>query len=88
MMKLQKDFLLSGMSEEVRFHLVNWKVICTPILYGGLRVKKYLVLNQAHLGKWFWCNAYKENALWRKGKDIKFVFWRDGVLKWLQVHME
>jgi hypothetical protein len=36
--RLQRDFLWSGIGDEVKFHLVNWHTICTPIKEGGLRV--------------------------------------------------
>ena len=34
--KLQRDFLWGGVGDEHRFHLVNWKQVCTPMPHGGL----------------------------------------------------
>ena len=28
---IQRDFLLGGMGDELKFHLVNWMIVCTPI---------------------------------------------------------
>jgi hypothetical protein len=36
--RLQRDFLWSSMGDEIKFHLVNWHTICTPIKEGGLGV--------------------------------------------------
>jgi len=36
--RLQEDFLWSGIGDEVKFPLVNWPTMCTPIEEGGLGV--------------------------------------------------
>ena len=36
--KLHRDFLWGGMAEEHKYHLVNWKHVCTPIYNGGLGI--------------------------------------------------
>lgn len=28
---MRRDFLLGGMGDELKFHLVNWMIVCTPI---------------------------------------------------------
>ncbi len=60
---IQWDFLWSGLGDEVQFPLVNWKTVCKPIPWGGLGIKCPAILNQALLGKWFWCFATKHDIL-------------------------
>jgi hypothetical protein len=36
--KLHRDFLWGGIGEEFKYHLVNWSMICSPILEGGLGI--------------------------------------------------
>jgi len=45
--KLQRDFLLGGLDNEFKFHLVNWKKGFTPLNLGGLRIRSLLTFNQA-----------------------------------------
>jgi hypothetical protein len=49
--KIQRDFLWGGLGEEFKFHLVNWKQICTPIQIGRLGIRNLVLFNQALLGK-------------------------------------
>jgi hypothetical protein len=58
--KLQRDFLSGGIEDEIKFHLVNWKQICTPLKVGGLGVWNLLQFNGALLGKWLW---YKKSSI-------------------------
>ena len=50
--KIQRDFLWGGLGEEFKFHLVNWKQLCTTIRSGGLGIRNLVLFNQALLGKW------------------------------------
>jgi hypothetical protein len=36
--KLQRYFLWGGMGEQLKFHLVSWLKVCTPISKGGLGI--------------------------------------------------
>jgi hypothetical protein len=44
-------FLWGDIWDEVKFHLVNWRRICTPIKLGGLGVRNLIQFNRALLGK-------------------------------------
>jgi hypothetical protein len=49
--KIQRDFLWGGMNDDVKFHLVEWVEVCSPIDEGGLGIRKVRRFNQALLGK-------------------------------------
>jgi hypothetical protein len=70
--KIQRDFLWGGLGEEFKFHLVNWKQICTPIQSGGLGIRNLALFNQALLGKWLWRFATEKRALWRRVIALKY----------------
>jgi hypothetical protein len=61
--KLQMDFLWCGIGDEVKFHLVNWNRICTPLKLGGLGVHNFIYFNRALLGKWLWSMMGKERDI-------------------------
>jgi hypothetical protein len=48
--KIQWDFLLVGLGEEFKYHLVSWSKVCSPIYEGGLGIKNLMVFNRALLG--------------------------------------
>uniref|UniRef100_A0A2N9HBW9 Diacylglycerol kinase accessory domain-containing protein n=1 Tax=Fagus sylvatica TaxID=28930 RepID=A0A2N9HBW9_FAGSY len=48
--KIPRDFLWGGLGDEFKYHLVNWRRICTPIQHGGLGVQQLAFFNQALLG--------------------------------------
>jgi hypothetical protein len=51
--KIQRDFLWGGeMDDKVKFHLVEWDKVCSPIDEGGLGIRNVKRFNQALLGKW------------------------------------
>jgi hypothetical protein len=70
--KLKRDFLWSGMGEELKFHLVSWPKICEPICSGGLAIRNLRRFNQALLGKWLWHYGCDCEALWRRVVDAKY----------------
>jgi hypothetical protein len=76
--KLQRDFLLGGIGDEAKFHIVNWNMICTPFKSSGLGVHNFIQFNQALLGKWLWRYGREREALWRMGIEVKFESLRGG----------
>jgi len=70
--KLHRDFLWGGLGEEVKFHLVNWAKVCTPISEGGLGIRNLVMFNRALLGKWLWRFGLERDAWWRGVIDSKF----------------
>jgi hypothetical protein len=63
--KIQRDFLWGGMNDEVKFHLVEWAKVCSPIDDGELGIRNVRRFNQALLGKWLWRFTHEEGAWWR-----------------------
>jgi hypothetical protein len=49
--KIQRNFLWGSTKEVAKFHLVKWKVICSPYSHGGLAIKNLRKFNEALLGK-------------------------------------
>ena len=64
--QIQRDFLWGGLGEEFKYHLVNWRTICTPLPMGGLGIRQTIPFNQALLGKWLWRFATKNTEFWRQ----------------------
>uniref|UniRef100_A0A2N9FVR5 Reverse transcriptase domain-containing protein n=1 Tax=Fagus sylvatica TaxID=28930 RepID=A0A2N9FVR5_FAGSY len=70
--KIQRDFLWSGLGEELKFHLVSWPKICEPIRSGGLAIWNLRRFNQALLGKWLWRYGCDREAFWRRVVEAKY----------------
>jgi hypothetical protein len=75
---IQCDFLWGGMGEEFKFHLVNWRKVCSPIREGGLGIRNLRCFNRALLGKWLWRYANEPGAWWRKVVEAKYGSERGG----------
>jgi hypothetical protein len=70
--KIQQDFLWGGKNDEVKFHLVEWEKVCSPIDEGGLGIRNVRRFNQALLGKWLWRFVHEEGAWWRRVLVAKY----------------
>eukprot|EP00268_Persea_americana_P058902 TRINITY_DN7173_c0_g1_i2.p1 TRINITY_DN7173_c0_g1~~TRINITY_DN7173_c0_g1_i2.p1 ORF type:complete len:258 (-),score=28.56 TRINITY_DN7173_c0_g1_i2:2111-2884(-) len=64
--KLQWDFLWQGRCEERKFHLVDWSLVCSSKMEGGLGIKSIRGMNGALLGKWLWSLGDNLEGLRRK----------------------
>jgi hypothetical protein len=62
--KLQRDFLCGGIGEELKYHLVRWDKVCSPISEGGLGIKNLRTFNRVLLGKWLWRYGSERDAWW------------------------
>jgi hypothetical protein len=76
--KLQIDFLWGGIGDEFKFHLVNWRTICSSKASGGLGVRNLVMFNKALMGKWLWRYVMERDAFWRKVVDVKYGSLRGG----------
>ncbi|RVW47197.1 putative ribonuclease H protein [Vitis vinifera] len=70
--KVQRDFLWGGGNMEGKTHLVNWEVVCTDKVKGGLGIRKLTLLNKALLGKWIWRYACDKDNLWKQVIKAKY----------------
>ena len=61
--KLQRNFLWGGTGVEVKYSLVGWDIVCSPIAKGGLGVQKIVPFNRVLLSKWLWRFGAEENCL-------------------------
>ena len=61
---LMRDFLWEGFDGEVGDHLVAWKQVCLPKIYGGLGVGDLVRRNKSLLFKWLWRFPLEKDALW------------------------
>ena len=70
--RIQRNFLWGSYGDGVNHHLVNWDIVCFPINYGGLGVRKLVVFNEVLLGKWLWRFGIEESKLWRRVIATKY----------------
>uniref|UniRef100_A0A2N9GHU0 Uncharacterized protein n=1 Tax=Fagus sylvatica TaxID=28930 RepID=A0A2N9GHU0_FAGSY len=66
------ELLANILEEGVKFHLVNWDHICTPLPNGSLAIRNLRSFNEALLGKWLWSFGVERDALWRKVVTVKY----------------
>ena len=69
--KIQRDFLWGGDKLERKIHLVNWDIVCSSKVKGGLGICS-LSKFKALLGKWKWRFSMEENSVWRNIISLKY----------------
>lgn len=65
---------------DLKIHLVNWDLVCTPKKLGGLGVLDLKTLNMALLSKWFWQWASKEDKLWKSIFQVLYTWQGDTII--------
>ncbi|XP_074278607.1 uncharacterized protein LOC141602200 [Silene latifolia] len=74
---LCRNFLWEGTDSYSKAPLVSWKVVCMPLLAGGLGVLDSRVWNIAAVGKLVWWIVAKKDILWIKWIDKIYLKGRD-----------
>jgi hypothetical protein len=66
--------LWSGLDDEPKFHLVNWKKVCSPIHLGGLGIRSLSTFNQSSwvsgCGDLLWRERIFGARLWIKSMGV------------------
>ena len=55
-----------------KLHLLKWDKFCYPKSWGGLGLKKFSLMNQAMLAKWYWRISHNPNSLVAKTFKAKY----------------
>jgi ribonuclease HI len=71
--KLNRNFLWGDTTEKKKIHLLNWSKVCTPKANGGLGLKRAADMNQAMLAKASWRIVQKDEGLWCKVFEKKYL---------------
>lgn len=50
--KLQREFLCVGSGDELKYHLVHWRTVCSLLHSGGLGLRKLKMFDKALQVKW------------------------------------
>jgi hypothetical protein len=68
----RKRLLWQGGHSQEKYHLADWKLVCSPKDQGGLGVLDLHKMNEALLAKWVW-NLENLNGLWQTIIRHKYV---------------
>jgi hypothetical protein len=64
LVRIQRNFLWGGGSNDTKICWVKWEQICLPTDKGGLGVKNLELFNIALLSKWKWRFLSESDAIW------------------------
>jgi hypothetical protein len=65
-----RSFLWASTHGKIRYHMVSWKLICTPNIKGGLGIKKIHRFNVSLMCKWWW-KLEHDSGPWQD-----FMWWK------------
>ncbi|PRQ26177.1 putative RNA-directed DNA polymerase [Rosa chinensis] len=71
--KLNRYFLWGDCNGKKKVHLIRWDMICKPKEFGGLGIKSTTHMNQAMLAKASWRLIQRENGLWSRVLQKKYL---------------
>ena len=76
LVRLQRNFLWDGASEQNKIAWIKWEAVCMPKEEGGLGVKDITSFNVALMGKWKWELFQSQGELWVRLLNSKYGGWR------------
>ncbi|CAL2229042.1 unnamed protein product [Prunus armeniaca] len=71
--RLNRNFFWGSNEKKYKIHLCQWDLACRPKGKGGLVFKKTASMNQALLAKIGWRLHSKDNGLWAKIYEAKYL---------------
>ncbi|CAL9010471.1 unnamed protein product [Prunus brigantina] len=71
--RLNRNFFWGSSEKKYKIHLCQWDLACRPKSKGGLGFKKTASMNQALLAKIGWRLHTKDNGLWAKIYEAKYL---------------
>ena len=76
LVRLQRNFLWGGASDQNKIAWVKWEAVCLPKEEGGLGVKDITSFNVALMDKWKWKLFQSPGELWVRLINSKYGGWR------------
>ena len=76
LVRLQRNFLWGGASDQNKIPLIRWEIVCLPKDQGGLALKDITSLNISLLGKWKWDLFQNQGETWTRVLESKYGGWR------------
>ncbi|XP_061367553.1 uncharacterized protein LOC133310607 [Gastrolobium bilobum] len=72
MEKLQRNFIWGDKENVRRYHPINWNIVTSPKLHGGLRLRNLAKMNDAFLAKKAWKIYTEPDQLWVQVLHAKY----------------
>jgi hypothetical protein len=70
---IRAKFFWRGASEEFKYHMVTWGVVCRPRDLGGLGTVNTTILNECFMLKWIWKLYHQQDSLWVRLLKSKYL---------------